>query len=191
MVVIIVVSVDVIGDGDGDVDSGFSFLLVVVVGMVVVAMATVVVSVLMLTCRPRLRACNVVLFSTLSARNPNTAQYINKTYESPPPPPELPSQIVDGNLKALESLAMVGLVPKVITILETKGAWEENSEGVSITQQGGVEMGSGESQEADAAVPRDKDSITEGRRGGEGGGRPKVCKAFVLEGGAWRKCSRS
>lgn len=38
-------------------------------------------------------------------------------------------QIVEDNLKALESLAVVGLVPKVMTILETRGAWEEEMEG--------------------------------------------------------------
>lgn len=28
---------------------------------------------------------------------------------------------MDGNLKALETLAMIGLVPKVIAVLETRG----------------------------------------------------------------------
>lgn len=31
---------------------------------------------------------------------------------------------MDSNLKALEYLAMVGLVPEVIAVLETMGAWE-------------------------------------------------------------------
>lgn len=31
---------------------------------------------------------------------------------------------MDGNLKALETLAMIGLVPKVIAVLETRVAWE-------------------------------------------------------------------
>lgn len=45
-------------------------------------------------------------------------------------------QIVEDNLKALESLAMVGLVPKVMTILETRGAWEEEKEEVVEQEEG-------------------------------------------------------
>ena len=47
-------------------------------------------------------------------------------------------QIVEDNLKALESLAMVGLVPKVMTILETRGAWEEKEENWRGGAQAGV-----------------------------------------------------
>lgn len=85
-------------------------------------------------------------------------------------------QIVEGNLKALESLAMVGLVPKVMTILETRGAWDDEAreEEAFVPEGTGGRAASQPSKNPNGVVvsgePRRKGS------GGGGGGSPKVCR---------------
>ncbi|CAM9912715.1 unnamed protein product, partial [Ectocarpus fasciculatus] len=95
------------------------------------------------------------------------------------------NKIVEDNLKALESLAVVGLVPKVMTILETRGAWdEEEAEGgetATAEAPTGSRLLSPQAGEEDSSKKTDKDSGQKPppRRRGSGyssigsGNRPK------------------
>ncbi|CBN77119.1 MEKK and related serine/threonine protein kinases amardillo repeat-containing protein [Ectocarpus siliculosus] len=91
------------------------------------------------------------------------------------------NKIVEDNLKALESLAVVGLVPKVMTILETRGAWdEEGAEGKTAAE---APAGSGlclpQGGEEDSSKKTDNGQKPPPRRRGSGyssigsGNRPK------------------
>lgn len=97
-------------------------------------------------------------------------------------------KIVEDNLKALESLAVVGLVPKVMTILETRGAWdEEEAEGETAAE---APAGSGlwlpQGGEEDSSKKTDNVQKPPPRRRGSGyssigsGNRPKVCACVRL-----------
>lgn len=84
---------------------------------------------------------------------------------------------MEGNLKALESLAMVGLVPRVMAVLEARSMWEEDGE------EGLVRVGAGASRRLSEASD-DEAAVTDVLRrrssssSGSGGGGPTVRGGF-------------
>ncbi|CAN0307945.1 unnamed protein product, partial [Ectocarpus sp. 4 AP-2014] len=92
------------------------------------------------------------------------------------------NKIVEDNLKALESLAVVGLVPKVMTILETRGAWDEEEAEGETAAEAPAESGLWLTQagEEDSSKKTDNGQKPPPRRRGSGyssigsGSRPKM-----------------